>query len=79
MKPAARTREETGLTAQINTKIVFFDVEQWLQTFSLNATPTTLHHLILTMDTHRGPLMTTIFHFHFACESWASESLIQDK
>lgn len=33
MKPAAQTHRGTGLTAQINMKIVFFDMEQWLLTF----------------------------------------------
>lgn len=45
MKPAAGTHRETGLAGQINMKIVFFDMEQWLLTFSPNITPTSSHHL----------------------------------
>ncbi len=52
MKPAARTHRETGLTAQINMKIVFFDMEQWLLTFSHNTNPTSSQHLTPTENSY---------------------------
>lgn len=82
MKPAAQTHRGAGLMGQINMKIVFFDMEQWLLTFFPHTTLTSSHPL-KNSSSHscastRVTQLTIVFNFLAADDSWGWESIIRD-